>query len=170
MRKPTLRYLLIATGVLAVCLAVHQVPFPPATVSSAYDPDPEGAPFRWYYVLSWWPIQALNFVIGVAILMHVLTSLAGLHGWRQWLAAILVPTFTFTAWYSFSVHFLDHHPGSIDEWGYIQGGLLGSAVGFGIVSFVVALPELIANSRSGGTVQSTEQHNTTESRSARHLK
>jgi len=156
-RKPTVRYLLIATGVLAVCLAIHQVPFPPATVIDANDPNPKFPPFRWHYVLSSWQIQFLNFVIGIATLMHVLTSVSGLHGWRQWLAAILVPTFTFTVWYSISVHFFNHHPGSIDEWGHIQCGLLGFTLGFGIVSIFVALPELITDARSGEATRSTDQ-------------
>lgn len=163
MRKPTVRYLLIATGVLAVCRAIHQVPFPPVTVVDANDPNPRIPDFRWYYVLSWWPIQALTFIVGVATLMHILTSLAGLDGWRQWILAVLVPTFTFTAWYSFSVHVLGHHPGSIDEWGYIQGGLWGSAIGFGLVSFIVALPELIANARSDSTEESAEPSDAPES-------
>lgn len=167
MRKPTVRYLLIATGVLAVSIAVHQVAFPPASIVDANDPNPKLPMFRWYYVLSSWPIQALNVIMGVATLMHVLTSLAGLHGWRQWIAAILVPTLAFTAWYSFSVRCLGHHPGSIDELGYIQGGLLGSTIGFGIVSFVAALPELIADARSCDSEESTEPADAPESPSRR---
>ncbi|TWT67376.1 hypothetical protein [Allorhodopirellula solitaria] len=156
MRKPTVRYFLFATGVLAVCIAVHQIPFPPATVVYANDADPKIPPFRWHYVLSWWPVQALTLVVGVATLMHVLTSLAGLYGWRQWLAAILVPTLSFTAWHWFSVNFLGYHPGSTDEWGCIQGGLVGFTIGFAIVSWVVALPELLANARTGETEENTQ--------------
>ena len=156
MCKPTSRYLLIATGAIAVCLAIYLVPLPTVTIIDLNGSNPAARPFRWYYVLSWWPIQAINFIVGVGTLMHVVTSLVGLTGWRQWIAAILFPTIWFTAWHSCSVRVLGQHPGSTDEWGCIQVGLLGSAIGFGIVTTVVALPELIASGRSEAKEESTE--------------
>ena len=135
MPRPTARYLLIATGALAVCIAIYK---------ASQNQDSEILPYSTYHILMWWPIQAVNFIVGIGIVMHVLTSLLGLAGWPRWLTAILAPTCGFTAWYSVSVRVLGYHPGSINEWGYIQAGILGSAAGFGIVSFVVALPKLRA--------------------------
>ena len=84
---------------MAACLAVQQVPYPPPVIIDLdVDPVPDPPPFKLQHILLWWPIRAGTFVGGLSTLMHVLTSLAGLCGWRQWVAAILVPTFAMTGW------------------------------------------------------------------------
>lgn len=143
-RFPTIRYVLVATSVIAVCLVVHQVPYSTETIVDVSYPIPKPIPFRIAAFLHWWPIEIGSFYVGIAMLMHVLTSLVRLSGWRQWLTAIVVPTFALTAWYSYSVRYLDHHPGSLNEYGHIQVGLIGSTIGFTIIAFVIALPKLIA--------------------------
>ncbi|WP_146410044.1 hypothetical protein [Allorhodopirellula heiligendammensis] len=157
MRKPTIRYVLIATAVMAACLAVHQIPFPRAVVIEIGEPVPDPPPFRPHHILSWWLIRAGTYVVGISTLMHVLTSLIGLSGWRQWMAATCVPTFALTAWYSYSVRYLNHHPGSLNEWDHVQIGLIGFTVGFAVVTFAVALPALIADQRVAETQDGTEQ-------------
>jgi len=167
MSKPSIRYLLIATAVMAFCLAVHSSPHPPPTViysphaprtiiGPIVDIEREPAPFRFQYVLASWPIRALTFVVGISTLMHVLTSVIGLVGFRRWAFAILSPTLAIAGWYTYSVRYLGHHPGSLNEWDHIQIGLIGFTIGFALVTLVVATPRLIANSDADETQQSTE--------------
>lgn len=156
MRKPTIRYVLVATAVMAACLAVHQIPAPPPLIIEVGEPTPEPPPLRLHHILLWWPIRAGTFVVGISTLMHVLISLVGLSGWRQWIAAIGVPTFALTAWHSYSVRCLSHHPGSLDAWDHVQIGIVGFAIGFAVINFVVALPGLMANQLATGTPDGTE--------------
>lgn len=149
--------MLIATGMMAACLAVHQVPYPPPIIIDlTVTPNREPPPFRLQHVLSWWPIRAGAFVIGISTLMHVITSLAGLSNWQQWVVAIVAPTLGLTAWYSYSVQYLNYHPGSINEWGHIQIGLIGFTIGFAIVAFVTAQRGMTANQHVLQTQDGTE--------------
>ena len=167
MSKPSIRDLLIATAVVAFCLAVHCYPHPaPTVIYSPYAPrtiigpiveiEHEPTPFRFQYVLASWPIRALTFVVGISTLMHVLTSVVGLAGFRRWAFAIFLPTLAIAAWYTYSVRYLGHHPGSFNEWGHIQIGLIGFTIGFALVTLVFAAPQLIANSNPNESQQSTE--------------
>jgi hypothetical protein len=164
MPKPSIRYFLIATTVMAICLAVHYSPHPPPTI--VYSPhaprtiigpivNAERTPFRFQYVLASWPIRALTFVVGISTLMHVLTSVVGLVGFRRWAFAILSPTLALAGWYIYTVRYLGHQPGSLNEWDHIQIGLIGFTLGFALVSLVIAAPQLIAKSRENEIHQST---------------
>jgi len=143
MRKPSVLYLLIATAVMATCLAVHQ------GLTEA------PGPFHFRYGLLLLQIRTLAFVVGVSMLMHVLTSLGGLSGMRQWAAAILVPTFASAGWYMYSVRYLGHHPGSLNVWDHIQVGLFRFTIGFALVMLTVA--GLLARRRLTDAPNSTEQ-------------
>jgi len=53
MWKITIRYVLAATAVMAVCLAVHQIPLPPPVVAVNGEPISEPSPARLHHILTW---------------------------------------------------------------------------------------------------------------------
>ena len=156
MFKITIRYVLAVTAVMAVRLAVHQIPPPPPVIVVNGEPISEPSPIRLNHILTWWPIHFGTFFAGISTLMHMLTSIAGLTGWRQWLTAICVPTFALTAWYAYTVRYLNHHSGSLDGWGHVQLGLIGFTIGFAVVTWAVALLGISANQQAPGTPNITE--------------
>ena len=104
--KPSIRYLFVATTVIAISLAIYMQPLPvPAmptlSVAGQQTPTPSAPTFNELVpiVLGSWPIRLAAFSLGISTAMHLVVSSLGLSGFLRGLVAIGAPTLGVIAWH-----------------------------------------------------------------------
>lgn len=140
MQNATIRYVLVATAWIGICLTVHKAPYPAPIVYNGGVAEPDRLRFIFSDFLFSYYVRIFTLVSGISVFMHVLTTLLGLKHVCKWAFGILAPSFALTGWHAYAVHFQYEHPGSLSVWGHIQLGLIVFAIGFTIADFMFSLP------------------------------
>jgi hypothetical protein len=144
----TTRYMLAATAVICICLAVYLRPLgtnQPAVLShqSSAVVQSETAPLSPFAVLDLlldsFFCRVTSCALGIGALMHVLTSLSGLGKIRRWLVAVLLPTFAIIGWQQIESSLFGRpriYFGAVEVFVYLS---IVFTYGFGIASMLFAV-------------------------------
>ena len=75
MLKPTIRYMLVATAVISICLTIIELPSPPAIVIHVNSNKlPKYPPFQLWHLITSWRVRTLAYTCGIGMFMHMLTG------------------------------------------------------------------------------------------------
>lgn len=147
MQKLTIRYLFVATAIIATSIAVLQSPYPPVD-AIAYDasldspPERPEQPFTLQHFLALWPVRFLAYVGSITLSLHTIAISIGLNSVAKWTIVFSVPIVMDAFWKWYSVNRLGYHPGSLNVWSHVQIGLLINSASCISLAAILAIPQL----------------------------